>query len=192
MLKRFFGKKANTNYSIPQHIKTSIINRAIASQVTNVWTGGIEPTPALAQIRRVQNAEAVEHRIARDAAIAEAIAILASGRAEFMHSTLPEMKHQVQAKLTDNTFRVMFEQEMRRLGWMTESFHLNKVHYLTERIKQFNSERARVFSAKNEIEDANIELRAMIEKLRDKLVEQDEVIKKLIAGSSGGRKASLC
>jgi len=87
---------------------------------------------------------------------------------------------------------------MREHGWVDSRFHTKKVSYLQEVAKEplgFIDGAARQVIA---IEDENLALRSLldehrliIEKLRAKLVEQDEVIEKLAVGNSK-RKVMSC
>lgn len=83
---------------------------------------------------------------------------------------------------------------LNRIGMqqVDESSNLQKVHYLNQQIGWLKEERARLLNSTYELQNSNAEWRAMVEKLRAKLVEQDEVIKKLIAGNSSGKKVSIC
>lgn len=80
---------------------------------------------------------------------------------------------------------------MQQDDFIDESSNLQKVHYLNQ-IGWLKEERARLLNSTYELQNSNAEWRAMVEKLRAKLVEQDEVIKKLIAGNSSGKKVSIC
>ena len=70
-------------------------------------------------------------------------------------------------------------EQMRRNGWVHETFHVHKVRFIE--------------SEKMKLEQSNNECLDLIKRLRDKLVEQDEVIVKLATWSNApGKKGLLC
>lgn len=78
----------------------------------------------------------------------------------------------------------LFIAAMRKVGWVSENFHVHKVRYLQSQIENTNA-------AAKETHNENLDLRslidehqAMIEKLRAKLVEQDTVIGQIARRSS--------
>jgi hypothetical protein len=69
-----------------------------------------------------------------------------------------------------------------RQGMVSEAYHFDVVNRLEIRIKILISKH----SAENtELRELNDELRGAVEKLRDKLIEQDSVIKKIMGNNSG-------
>lgn len=72
-----------------------------------------------------------------------------------------------------NDERIRFQQLMRGYGWVDEHFHMHKVRYL-------ESKNLSLRESNQALEDSNSEMRELLGKLRDKLIEQDEVIKRLV------------
>jgi hypothetical protein len=122
----------------------------------------------------------------------QALQIIAQGEAEFLHeSNEPEL-------IESDNARVRFIHEMRMSGWVKEEVHEKKIAFLEEERRRLREQV--VYLAKglrnslsdtSALEGLNNELRSAIEKLRAKVVEQDEIIKKLITRNIG-KDRSIC
>jgi hypothetical protein len=135
-------------------------------------SSGIEPTPALTYIRRTQRIREKDEIEAKelDKRLARVFGEESSWEQRF------NFKYpQDSIMMSDDTTFYSRSPTRRALD---ESW--------SER------ERVRLIGYSNDLESLNIELRSMIDKLRAKLVEQDEVIGKLISGNSSGKKVSIC
>ena len=140
-------------------------------------SSGIEPTPALTLIRRVQKAKEEyksKNSSIRERAIQQAIAKI-EGR-PWGETAIPE-----DVKSNPD------------LIYAYEEIHLRNQLYWAQRNIEYLESRLTI-GAKREVElqGENDDLRVMVKRLRDKLVEQDEVINKLIMQSTSGKKISLC
>jgi hypothetical protein len=116
-------------------------------------------------------------------AIQQALEILARGEAEFLHKpALPTIEleiNEARAQRIGWRQEARLEAEMNKAGWVRKYKADNDVRYFQEQVNVLNQNRHLMLKDIGTLQDLNDQLREVVEKLRSKLVEQDEVIGKL-------------
>ena len=138
-------------------------------------SSGMEPTPALTYIRRGQKEAEAQEAEAQEAETKKLV--------EEINSFT---RYQIQG------FQLN-KQPQESPSWIPYQREtlINRLNFLERHNNKLTSERNLIIHNITELENSNNELRDMIGKLRGKLIEQDEVINKLISRGTSG-KASIC